>query len=419
LVLVLLGVNVGLSMFISGFLGYAFLRGFDAAVSILGTYTVSTSMNYSMTVIPLFVLMGQFVYGSGISDDLFRSTRVWFGRRRGALAYAGVISCTMFGAICGSLAATTATMSRVAKPIMKEHGYKDEIIGGCLACSGTLGALIPPSTQFILYGVMAEVSIGKLFAAGVFPGIVSAICFCGVIFFWCRFDPALCPSSDTYNWKEKIKALSGVWRMLLLFTIVLGGMFSGVFSVTESAAVGVVIAFIIMVLRKKCTKENIKRCAFDTIATTGMVMLSIVGAGVFGCFITLTRLPSAIAEGIQELSVSPVLVVAMIIVIYSLLGCIMDTLALILLSIPIFMPLIETLGLDPVWFGVILIMIMNLGAVTPPIGLSCYVASGVTGIELNKVFKGALPFLAAFFIAFIIILLIPDISLFLPGLLYK
>ncbi|MBQ6496270.1 MAG: TRAP transporter large permease [Firmicutes bacterium] len=415
--MVLMGVNVGLSMFITGFFGYAAIRGFGSAVSILGTYTMSQAMSYSMTVIPLFVLMGQFVFESGISTELFNSTKIWFGKKRGGLGYAAVLSCTLFGAICGSLAATTATMSRVAKPVMKDHGYKDEVIGGTLACSGTLGALIPPSTQFILYGVMAEVSIGDLFAAGVVPGIISALCFCGVILFWTIKDKDACPAAEAYTWTEKLKALGGVWRICLLFVIVLGGMFSGIFSVTEAAAIGAVLAFLIMLMRGKVNKKSITSSARDAIATTGMVMISIVGAGVFGTFITLTKLPVAIATGIQGLDVPPVIVVALIIIIYGLLGCIMDTLALILLSIPIFMPLIATLGLDPVWFGVILIMIMNLGAVTPPIGLSCYVASGVTGIELNKVFRGAVPFLVAFMVAFLIVVLFPQVSLFLPGLL--
>lgn len=418
LVLIFLGVNIGFCMIIVGFLGYVAVRDWGAALSVLRTYTVSSSMTYSMTVIPLFVLMGQFVFYSGISDDLFRSTRIWFGRTKGGLAYAGVLSCALFGAICGSLAATTATMSRVARPIMKEYHYKDELVGGTMSCAGTLGTLIPPSTQFILYGVMAEVSIGSLFAAGVVPGIIMAICFCGVIFVWSKKNKELCPAGEATSWKEKLKALSGFWRMLLLFAIVLGGIFSGLTSVTESAALGCVVAFLMMLFRHRCTRESMKACLLDTITTTGMVMLNIVGANIFGAFITITNFPSTIAGWIQSLAVPGFVVIFIIIIIYGLLGCIMDTLALILLSIPIFLPIVNAFGFNLVWFGVIVCMIMNMGAVTPPVGLSCYVCSGVTGIPLSKVFKGAIPFLVAFGVAFILVVLIPDLSLWLPGLLH-
>lgn len=416
LILIFSGANIGLCMFIVGFLGYAYVRNWDGAMSMLKTYTVSSSMSYTMTVIPLFVLMGQFAFHSGISDDLFRSSRVWFGKRRGALAHASVMACALFGAICGSLSATTATMSRVAKPIMKEHGYKDEVIGGTLACAGSIGTLIPPSTPFILYGIMAEVSIGSLFAAGVMPGILMALCFMGVIYVWGKIDKTAIPAGESYSLKEKLKSLRGFLGMLVLFGLVLGGMFSGLFSVTEAAAIGAVAAFLIMVIRKRFNWKGFKESMQDTIVTVGMVMLNIVGASVFGCFLTVTNLPTELAVWIKSLSVSPAVIVFIIILIYGIMGCIMDTLALILLSIPIFMPVIKMFGLDPVWFGVILVMIMNLGAVTPPVGLSCYVASGVTEIPLNKVFKGAMPFLLAFLISFIIVVLFPGLSLWLPSL---
>lgn len=415
LVLILLGVNVGISMLFVGFVGYTYVVNFQAGISVLSTNTVTSAMNYAMTVIPLFVLMGQFVFSSGISDDLFNTTRIWFGKRRGGLAYAGVLSCTLFGALCGSLVAATATMSRVATPIMKKHGYKDNIIGGTLACSGTLGCIIPPSTQFILYGIMAEVSIGKLFMAGVLPGIITAICFMIVIAVWCKVDKDVCPPGEAYSMLDKIKSLKGLVLMLLLFTVVLGGMFSGIFSATEAAAAGVIFAFGIMLFRGKLNLKNLKEALKGTVSTTGMVMLSIIGANMFGTFLTVTNLPITIANTIQGLSVPPVVVIALIVIIYGLLGCIMDCMALILLSIPIFMPIITMLGFDPIWFGVVLVMIMNLGAVTPPIGLSCYVCSGVTGIKLSTVFKGCIPFLAAFAVAFIIIIAFPALSTWLPG----
>ena len=416
LALIFLGVNVGLSMMTVGFIGYAFIRNFSSAYAVMGTYTVSSSMTYSLTVIPLFVAMGNFAFHSGISDDLFNTARTLFGRTRGGLAYAAVWACALFGAICGSLVATTATMSRVAKPIMTKNQYSDTIIGGTLACAGTLGTLIPPSTPFILYGIMSETSIGKLFAAGVMPGIVMAICFCATIALWGKKDKDAFPAGSATSAWEKFKSLKGLLGMFIVFFLVLGGMFSGITSVTESAAIGALATFIILVLRRRLNKKTFFNSFFDTVKTVGMVMITIVGASVFGTFLTITNLPSNIAKGVQALDISPLMVVVLIILIYGVLGCIMDTLALMLLSIPIFMPLVHAIGLDPVWFGVIIVMIMNLGAITPPVGMSCYVASGVMGIPLGTVFRGAVPFLVAFAISFILVLLIPSISLWLPSM---
>ena len=416
LMLIFLGVNIGLSMFIVGFAGYAFILNTNAALTVLGQFSTSSSMNYTMTVIPLFVLMGNFAFHSGISNDLFTTSRTLFGRVRGGIAYSGILACALFGAICGSLAATTATMSRVAKPIMTKYHYKDEVIGGTLSCGGTLGTLIPPSTPFILYGVMTETSIGSLFAAGVVPGILMALCFCAVIFIWCKKDPDACPAGEAYSAFEKLKALKGYIGMILLFALVLGGMFSGVTSVTESAALGAVLSFLFLLLRRKCTPAALKTSLFDTLATTGMVMLTIVGAGMFGTFLTVTGMPVNLAKWIQTLDVAPLLIIIFIIIIYGVMGCMIDMVAFLLLSLPIFIPIIKALGFDFIWFGVVIVMIMNMGAVTPPVGLSCYVASGIMGLPLGKVFRGAVPFLLAFLVAFLLILVFPQLSLWLPGL---
>ena len=416
LALIFLGVNVGLSMMIVGFFGYMYIRDWNSAYVVMGTYTVSSTMIYSLTVIPLFVLMGNFAFHSGISDDLFNTSRTLFGRVRGSLAYAAVWACALFGAICGSLVATTATMSRVAKPVMTENKYSDKVIGGTLACSGTLGTLIPPSTPFIIYGLMSETSIGKLFAAGVFPGIIMAASFSAVILLWSTREKESFPTGRSYTGIEKIKSLKGFAGMFVLFFLVLGAMFSGITSVTEAAAIGALASLVILFLRRRSSKKVLLTSFFDTAKTVGMVMLTIVGAGVFGTFLTLTNLPSNIAAWVQTFHISPILVVALIIAIYGLLGCVMDTLALMLLSIPIFMPLVNAIGLDPIWFGVIIVMIMNLGAITPPVGMSCYVASSVMGIQLGTVFRGAIPFLIAFAVSFVIVLTIPGVSLWLPSM---
>ncbi|MBQ9032071.1 MAG: TRAP transporter large permease [Parasporobacterium sp.] len=415
LILILSGANIGLCMIITGILGYAVVRDWNGALTMVKTYLVSNSMSYSMTVIPLFVLMGQFAFYSGISDDLFNSTRIWFGKKSGGMAYAGVVSCGLFGAICGSLAATTATMSKVAYPIMKKHNYKDEIIGGTMASAGVLGPLIPPSTPFILYGLTTSVSIGKLFAAGILPGIVQALCFCIVIAIWCRRDKELCPAGESYPIKEKLKALKGFLGMAVLFALVLGGMFSGLCSVTEAAALGCTIAFIILLVRRRFTWSSFKTAVLETISTTGMVMINVVGAGIFGCFLTVTGLPQALANWVLANDFPGWLVILVILVVFAVFGCIMDTLALMLLAVPIFLPLLQALGFDLIWFGALIVMIMNLGAVTPPVGLSCYVAAGVMNMPLNKVFKGAAPFLLGIAGAILVVAFIPALSTWLPS----
>ncbi|MDR3295134.1 MAG: TRAP transporter large permease [Clostridiales Family XIII bacterium] len=414
--LIFLGVNIGLSMFIIGFCGYAYVLNFHAALSSLGNFSTGSSMSYTMTVIPLFVLMGNFAFHSGISDGLFTTTRTLFGRMRGSLAYASIVACALFGAICGSLAATTATMSRVARPVMSKNGYKDEIIGGTLAVSGTLGTLIPPSTPFIIFGLMTETSIGKLFAAGVMPGIVMAICFCLTVFITGQKDKNAFPAGEVYTLKQKLVSLKGFIGMFILFFLVLGGIFSGITSVTEAAAIGALVSLIFLILRHRLNKTNFFGSLLDTIKTLGMVMITLVGAGVFGTFLTITKLPTNLASWVETLNVSPVVVILIILILYALLGCVMDTLALMILSVPIFVPIISALGYDVIWFGVIIVMIMNMGAVTPPVGLSCYVASGVMKIPLSKVFRGVVPFLLAFIVSLIIVLAFPQIALWLPNL---
>ena len=419
LVLMFMGMNIGLSMFLVGFVGYACVMNWNwaAAFAMLRTNTVSNAMNYTMSVVPLFVLMGQFAFRSGISNDLFRSTRKLFGRVPGGLAYTGVISCALFGAICGSLGATTATMCSVAKPIMRENEYDDALIGGTLSCGGTLGTLIPPSTPFILYGIMASTSIGSLFAAGVVPGILMAICFCAVIAIWTKIHPNAAPGSRSYTMKEKLQALKGFVPMVLLFGIVLGGMFTGYFSVTECAAVGAAVAFIFMVIRRQATWANIKASLIETVESMGMAMIILAGANILGCFLSITNLPNNLANWVNSLTVPHVMIIAVIILIYAFLGCIMDTLAAVVLTVPIFLPIIKSFGYDPIWFGVIIVMVMNMGAVTPPVGISCYVAAGtMKDIPLTTVFKGALPFLLSFLVAFIIIVAFPQLSLWLPSI---
>jgi len=415
LALIFLGVNIGLSMFLIGFIGFAYVTNLGAALSQLGTYSMGCSMTYTMTVIPLFVLMGNFAFYSGISDGLFNASKTLFGRTRGGLAYAAIVACALFGSICGSLAATTATMSKVAQPIMAKNNYKEEVIGGTLACAGTLGTMIPPSTPLIIYGIITSTSIGKLFAASILPGILQAVCFCVCVFIIGKKDNSLFPAGQATTAKEKIVSLKGFLGMAILFVIVLGGMFSGVVSVTEAAAVGAVVALVFMVIFRKANLKNFKESFYDTIKTVGFVMITLVGANVFGSFITITKMPMNLANWITNSNVQPIVVIIIIMIVYAIMGCLMDTLALMILTTPIFLPIVIAFGYDIVWFGIIVLMIMNMGAVTPPVGLSCYVASNVTKIPLASVFKGAIPFLGAFVVALVIVIAFPQIALLIPS----
>ena len=414
ILLILCGFRIGLVMFLVGFVGYGFATGsFTAALVMLRTYSFSSTMNYTLAVVPLFVLMGQFVFHAGVSDDLFLSSKKIFGRTPGGLAYAGIFSCAAFGAICGTLGATTATMCSVAKPIMREHRYSDKLIGGTLSVGGTLGTLIPPSTPMILYGVIAEISIGKLFAAGAIPGVLMAICFCAVVFIWTKLNPSVAPGSEEgYSLKEKLIALKGFVPIVLLFAIVIIGMFSGVFSVTESAAAGVIVAFLFMVIRKRANWSSIKQSLVESMMAVGSSLLIIVGANVFGCFLTITGLTTALANFVISLDISRYAVITVIILIYAVMGCFIDCVAMIVLTVPIFLPVIRTLGFDPVWFGAIAVMVLNLGAVTPPVGASCFIASGVMkDIPLTTIYKGVIPYLVAFFVAFILVVIFPQLAL--------
>ena len=418
LLLILSGVRIGLVMFMVGFTGYAMATNLKAALVMLKTYTFTSAMNYTLAVVPLFVLMGQFVFYAGISDDLFRSSRTIFGKQPGGLAYAGIFSSAAFGAICGTLGATTATMCSVAKPIMKEHKYSDKLIGGVLSCGGTLGTLIPPSTPAIMYGVIAELSIGKLFAATTIPGIIMAICFCGVVFVWTKINPLAAPGTEEgYSVLEKIKSIKGFIPLLLIFSIVIVGMFSGFFSITESAAAGVLVSFIFLAVRRRATKADIIASLKETALTVGSCMIIIIGANVFGCFLTITGLTATLANFVAGLNMSRTMIIAVIILIYAVMGCFIDCVAMIMITVPIFLPVIVELGYDPIWFGVIVVMVLNLGAVTPPVGAACFVASRVMkDIPLTTIYKGVVPFLLAFLIAFLIVVLFPQVALFLPSI---
>lgn len=419
LVCLFLGMNIGISMTIVGFIGYVICVNFPAGLGLFKTVPFNTVANFGLSVIPLFVLMGQFAFYSGLSSDLYVACHKWLGRVPGGLAAATIAACAGFAAICGSSTATTATMGVVCLPEMQKYKYKDSLSCGSIAAGGTLGILIPPSVGFILYGISAEQSIGAMFAAGIIPGILLAIAYIITIIISVKRNPSLGPLGPVVSMREKLSSLKGIAGIVILFIVVLGGIFGGFFTANEGAAVGAFGAFIFMIIRKKATLENIKKSLLDTIRTSSMIFLIMIGAYIFGYFLTVSRLATTLATVVGGLNVSPIIIVLVILLIYALLGCVMDSLPMIVLLTPIFLPIIVQLGLNPIWFGVLMVMVMQLGLITPPVGLCVYVMGGIAkDTPLSTIFKGVLPFIIALIIMVFIVAFFPSLSTWLPGILY-
>ena len=418
-ILLALGMNVGLTMMVVGFGGVWMIRGFTPALGILRTVPFSNAMNYSFTVIPLFILMGQLAFYAGLSADLFSAADKWLGRFKGGLAMATIAACAGFAAICGSSAATAATMCVVALPEMRKYGYKDSLATGAISAGGTLGILIPPSTGFIIYGIVAEQSIGRLFAAGVIPGLVLTLCYIVCIAVQVRLQPDLAPGTKDYPLKEKLIALKGTIGMLILFFAVIGGMFSNLFTASEAAAVGAALALGALVMKGKFTWKTFVDALRDTIKASAMVFLILIGAYVFGTFLAITRLPMTLASFVRGLDVNRYVILAFILAVYFVLGCLMDSLAMVVLTIPIFLPIVTNLGFDPIWYGVIMVMVMQTGLITPPVGMNVYVVAGVAkDVPLVTVFRGVMPIVLGIVVATAIVAAFPQLSLWLPGILF-
>ncbi len=409
---------VAFAMGVIGVCGYAVAVSGRAAMSVLTADMFETFSSYSLTVIPLFVFMGQVSFHAGISTRLFAAANSWLAGVRGGLAMATVGACAAFGAICGSGPATAATMAAVALPEMKKYKYDDALSSGTVAAGGGLGMLIPPSVVFIVYGVLTEQSIGKLFMAGIVPGILTALAFCLVIAVQCAFNPKLAPQVSSVSLRTKIKALFGVLETLLLFIFVMGGIFAGWFTPTEGAAVGAAGSVVIAVAGRNCSFKMLFKAARETIRTSCMVLVIVAGATMFGHFLAITNIPTTFALWLAALPVAPWVIVVMIMAFYLLAGCFVDALALILLTIPIFYPVVtEQLGYDPIWFGVIIVMVTQMGVITPPVGVNAYIVSGIDrSISLQTVFKGAMPFLFALVGISTLLMLFPEIATWLPNL---
>jgi len=407
-----------------GLVGFSAVINHHAGLVLLSRNVYEVFGSYDLTTIPLFIFMGQLGFNSGISKRLYDVGYKFLGSTRGGLAMATVSACTAFGAVCGSSPATAATMATVGLPEMKRYNYDDELATGSVASGGGIGMIMPPSVVLIIYGILTEQSIGQLFVAGIFPALLVTLLFIIAIYIKCRFNPEQGPCGETFTWAEKLKALLGLGETLAVFTLVIGGIFIGLFTPTEAAAIGAFGVLVIAILRKQITWAGFVKSLLETLRTSCMVMMLIAGAVIFGKFLAVTRIPFEIADWVNGLQMAPFMVMAIVIGIYFIGGCFMDALAFVTLTVPIFFPVVMELGYDPIWFGIIIVMVTEMGVITPPVGINVYVVYGVAKnvleqeIPLEKIFKGILPFLIAVIVGVIILIIFPQIILFLPQLMY-
>jgi len=411
-----LRMQVAYVMALVGFLGFCYIASVEGALSILAKDFWVMFSSYSLTVVPMFVFMGTVAFYSGMGGRLYDATYKFIGHQRGGLALATILACAGFGAMCGSTNAEAAAMGKVTLPEMKRYNYDDSLATACVAAAGSLAILIPPSTILIIYGIMTEESIGKLFAAGILPGLLLTTLFAITIYILCRWKPSLGPAGAKATWKERIKSLTGVIEMFLLFGLVMGGLFVGWFTPTEAGAAGAAGALIIALARRRLSWRGFLDALADTTRITAMVFLIVTGATIFGHFMSVTRVPFELAEWVGGLAMPPFVIMGFIIFGYLIGGCFMDSLALITLTIPILYPLVLSLGFDSIWFGVIIVLVAEMGVITPPVGINVYVIKGVApDVPLETIFKGIFPFLGAIIVCTAILIAFPQVALFLPG----
>jgi tripartite ATP-independent transporter DctM subunit len=417
LLLFLLEMPVGFAMALVGLGGMWYVLSPTAALSTLGTEIWETFANYGLTVIPMFILMGQICFYSGVNESLYKTAYTWMGRIRGGLAMATVMACAGFAAICGSNTATAATMTSVALPQMKKYGYQPILSTASVACGSTLGVVIPPSVVLMVYGIYTEQSIGKLFWGSTVPGLIMTFLFCVTIFLMCVARPEWGPSGEKTSWVDKIRAIPGAFEMIVLFTLIMGGLYSGAYTPTEAGAAGAFFAVVLGLLRRKLTWKGFVASVIDTLKISCMIIIIVAGAVIFGRFLTVSGLPFQITAYAASLAVPPWVIMSVILIVYGIAGCVMDALGFLLVSIPIFFPLVTHMGYDPIWFGCTLTVVTTMGAITPPVGISVYVVAGMNkDIPMGTIFKGVLYFIPAYIITIILLLGYPEIALFLPSL---
>ncbi len=423
LVLALLRMPIAIAMGVIGIVGYSYETSARAAISMAGRLVIDTAQDYGLSVVPLFILMGLFVNKGGLSRELYRASYAFLGHLRGGLAMATIVACGGFSAICGSSLATAATMSKVAMPQMRKYGYADSLSTASIAAGATLGILIPPSVILVIYGLLTETSIGKLFMAGIVPGLLGIFFYLAAVRFTVARRPQAGPAGERSSWSERLSALRGVWAVLLLFFVVIGGLY-GVFnfrplnltfSPTEAAGMGAMGAFLIALFRGALSLRDTLEVLKETAHTTASLFAVLIGAWIFSNFINLAGLPSALLALVTYWSLSPLAVIFMILAVYIVLGCIFESLSMMLLTVPIFFPLVTSLGFDPVWFGIIVVVVTEISLITPPVGLNVFVLKGVLGdVTTGTIFRGVTPFWIVDIIRLLVLVLLPGVALFLP-----
>ncbi len=415
--LAFLGVPLGYAMLLVGVAGFGALRGTAPASSMMSQQIYDVSTNYGLTVLPLFLLMGEFIHRANLSDDLYSAGRAWLGHFRGGLAMATIAACGGFAALCGSSLATAATMSKVAMPPMRRYGYSDPLGTGAIAAGGTLGIMIPPSVPLMLYGVLTETDVARLFIAGVIPGLLLIVLFIGAIAVTTWLDPGAGPRAETQRWGQRLRALRRIGTVTALFAAIFGGMYFGVFTPTEGAGIGAFGGFIVLLTRRGWNWREWGAALGDTAKTTGTVFVVAMGAFVFGNFLNMAGLPDAMAKWVLSMELSPLNLVLVICAIYLVLGCVFDSLAMLLLTIPIFFPIVKNVGIDPIWFGIVVVLMIELGLITPPIGMNVFVVQAVVpDVPTWRIFRGVWPFVAAMLLALALLMAFPGLATWLPGL---
>jgi tripartite ATP-independent transporter DctM subunit len=416
LAIAFLRVPMAFAMGIVGFAGVAHMLNFNVAASMIAQVTYETGLSYTLSVIPLFILMGNFVVRAKLSDELYHAAYCFLGHRRGGLAMSTVIACAGFGAICGSSIATAATFSKVSYPSMRKYGYKDALSAGAIAGGGTLGILIPPSVIMVIYGIMTESSIGKLFVAGIIPGIIATILLCLAVQWITWRDPAAGPPAEPHSWSERLQSLKHVWPVVALFLLVIGGIYIGAFTATEGAGIGAGGAFLLALARRVLNWQVLYEVLVDSARTTSMLFMILIGALLFANFVNYTTMPADLKTFVTTFQDTPVMVVIAICVTYVVLGTAMEELSMILLTVPLFFPVITSLGYDPIWFGIIIVIVVQIGLISPPVGMNIFVVKNLLRhLSIGTVFQGVMPFTVALIGLLALIVAFPGLATWLPS----
>jgi tripartite ATP-independent transporter DctM subunit len=415
LLLMALRMPIGTAMLLVGIVGFGILNGFDNALYSLGTYPYAYSGVYDFAVIPLFVLMGNLGTVSGMATALYAAAYSWFGHWRGGLAHATIVACAGFAAVCGSSVASAVTMGKVCLPEMRRYNYSHRLATGTIAAGGTLGILIPPSTAFVIYGILTEQSIGRLLLAGILPGLLLTAIFMTTVAVWMYFQPQYGPAGPRASWLERRQSIGKASPMLTIVLVSIGGIYAGIFTPSEAAAVGAFLAFLYALWRRTLTRENFSEILLDTVRTTSLVFLILIGALVFGPFLALSGLPEHIATFFSSLEVPRVVVLIMVLAVYIVLGTFLEGFSMLVLTLPIVIPIMEALNYDLIWFGVVMVIVLEMGLIDPPVGINVFIVKGlVPDVPIAEIFKGVLPFWFAMGVCIAILIVFPQIATFIP-----